>query len=162
MPRRRPESRRCPAAGGRYPRPAASLRAALQARGTAGRRKEGAGGRSPAASGSRRRAAGFGGRRGHAARTGGAGSVARGLAGVAPHSLLPPCVRVCKRLPLLLAAAAAAARPTFSPPRSVSGEVPRSSLCSFKSKYCLSMLQPPPWGKDSLLGGVSGACWLQL
>ncbi|XP_039573124.1 uncharacterized protein LOC120506059 isoform X4 [Passer montanus] len=122
MPRRRPESRRCPAAGGRYPRPAASLRAALQARGTAGRRKEGAGGRSPAASGSRRRAAGFGGRRGHAARTGGAGSVARGLAGVAPHSLLPPCVRVCKRLPLLLAAAAAAARPTFSPPRSVSGE----------------------------------------
>ncbi|XP_053830215.1 uncharacterized protein LOC128805495 isoform X3 [Vidua macroura] len=63
MPRRRPESRRCPAAGGS----------------------------------------------------------AVGLAGVAPHSLLPPCVCVCKRLPLLLAAAAS--RPTFSPPRSVSGEV---------------------------------------
>ncbi|XP_053795138.1 uncharacterized protein LOC128786109 isoform X5 [Vidua chalybeata] len=62
MPRRRPESRRCPAAGGS----------------------------------------------------------AVGLAGVAPHSLLPPCVCVCKRLPLLLAAAAS--RPTFSPPRSLSGE----------------------------------------
>ncbi|KAM4784896.1 uncharacterized protein ACIQIH_004086 isoform 2-T2 [Cyanocitta cristata] len=49
-------------------------------------------------------------------------SSALGLAGAAPHSLLPPCVRVCKRLPLLLAAAAAASRPTFSPPRSVSGE----------------------------------------
>ncbi|XP_036236720.1 uncharacterized protein LOC118685339 [Molothrus ater] len=54
-------------------------------------------------------------------------SSALGLAGVAPHSLLPPCVRVCERLPLLLpaaaaAAAAAASSPTFSPPRSVSGE----------------------------------------
>ncbi|KAM4784897.1 uncharacterized protein ACIQIH_004086 isoform 3-T3 [Cyanocitta cristata] len=59
-----------------------------------------------------------------------AGGSALGLAGAAPHSLLPPCVRVCKRLPLLLAAAAAASRPTFSPPRSVSGELllqPRKS-----------------------------------
>ncbi|XP_039573121.1 uncharacterized protein LOC120506059 isoform X1 [Passer montanus] len=95
MPRRRPESRRCPAAGGRYPRPAASLRAALQARGTAGRRKEGAGGRSPAASGSRRRAAGFGGRRGHAARTGGAGSVCCPRAGRGSATLSPATVRAC-------------------------------------------------------------------
>ncbi|XP_053795137.1 uncharacterized protein LOC128786109 isoform X4 [Vidua chalybeata] len=94
MPRRRPESRRCPAAGGS----------------------------------------------------------AVGLAGVAPHSLLPPCVCVCKRLPLLLAAAAS--RPTFSPPRSLSGELVSASLAGLQSGFdspyssswlltCLSTVEKP-------------------
>ncbi|OPJ58844.1 hypothetical protein AV530_000587 [Patagioenas fasciata monilis] len=48
--------------------------------------------------------------------------LALGLAGAAPYSLLPPCVRVCER-PALLLAPAAESRPTFSPPRSEPGEL---------------------------------------